>query len=146
MAGRQTVLQSPLGTHFLRKLLVNCSSSAIGHYRDIDSVFVQDSAKIHLKAVPALSCVRQETSVLAHRVIHSVSCTQRGLSPLVSLLLACKECVCVYIMHMHMQECVCVCVCVCALMHAYVPVHTGDNSSGHSCSPYSPACPVTTGM
>ncbi len=97
--------------------------------------------KTHLKAIQCW-CVRQEASVLAHRVIHSVSCTQRGLSSLALLLLAFKECVCVCtrIMYMHIQECVCV------LMHAYVPVRTQDNSSGHTCSPYSTAWPVTTGM
>ncbi len=58
--------------------------------------------KIHLKAIQCC-CVRQEASVLALCVIHSVSCTQRGLSSLVSLLLAFKECVCV---------CARVCVCV----------------------------------
>lgn len=49
--------------------------------------------EIHLKAIQDC-CGRQEVSVLAQRVIHSVSCTQRGLSSLVSLLSAFKECMC----------------------------------------------------
>lgn len=49
--------------------------------------------EIHLKAIQRC-CVRQEASVLAHHVIHSVSCTQRGPSSLVSPLLAFKECMC----------------------------------------------------
>lgn len=75
--------------------------------------------EIHLKAVQCC-CVRQEASVLALRVIHSVSRTQRGLSSLVSLLLAFKECacVCVDIMYMHRQEFACArahaCICPCS--------------------------------
>jgi len=70
---------------------------------------------IHLKAIQRC-CMRQEVSALAHRIIHSVSRTQRGLSSLVSLLLAFKECVC--------AQCTCENVRVCVLMHAYVPVGT----------------------
>lgn len=92
-------------THFLCKSLVNCSSWTIGHYPYTDWLFVQDSLKSIWK--PSSAVVRQEASVLAHRVIHSVSRTQRGLSSPVSLLLAFKECVC---LHTHMQECIRVCV------------------------------------
>lgn len=117
MAGWQTVAQSALNAHFLLRSLVNCSSSTIGHYPVIDSQFVQDSAKSIWKPSSGC-CVRQEASVLAHRVIHSVSCTQRGLSSLVSLLLAFRECACVCVMCTHMQEfarvCAHACICPCS--------------------------------
>lgn len=92
----QSVVQSALNTHSLCKSLVNCSSWTIGHYPDIDSLFVQDSVKSIWKPSSAV-VLGQEASVLAHRVIHSVRCTQRGLSSLVSLLLTFKESVYVHV-------------------------------------------------
>lgn len=68
-------------------------------------------SKIHLKAIQCC-CVRQEASVLAHRVILSDSRTQRGISSLVSLLLAFKECLCVCNVHAHARMFMCVCSCM----------------------------------
>lgn len=113
--GDKTVVQSALNAHFLLKSLVNCSSSTIGYYPDIDSLFCASFGEIHLKAIR--SCwVRQEASVLALRVIHSVTRTQRGPSSLVSLLLAFKECVCV-----HTKECERSCMHMSLFEHRAIP-------------------------
>lgn len=91
---------------------------------------------IHLKAIQRC-CVRQEVSALAHRIIHSVSRTQRGLSSLVSLLLAFKECVC--------AQCTCENVRVCSCMHMSLLEHRIIPQVKHA-PPYSTAWPVTTGI
>lgn len=97
-------------------------------------------AKIHLKAIQR-GCVRQEACVLAVRVIHSVTCTQRGPSSLVSLLLAFKECPCVYNVHamrerVYFRELSCMHTSL--LEHLIIPL-------GHTCASYCTAWPVTTG-
>lgn len=120
-AGWQSAVQSALNTHFLRKSLVNCSSSTIGHYPDIDSLFVQDSEKSIWKPSSAVGWDGKRW-FLALCVIHSVSCIQRGLSSLVSLLLAFKECVSIYA---HVRMCVFTTL-----------FKQPDDSSGHTCFSY----------
>lgn len=92
--------------------------------------------EIHLKAVQRC-CVRQEASVLAHHVIHSVSCTQRGR------LLLFRHCwllknVCVRNVHARART------RYIPHMRGYITTGTHGNSSECACPLYSTAQPVTT--
>lgn len=89
--------------------------------------------EIHLKAIQGC-CVRQEAGVLAHRVIHSVTCTLRGLSPGPSR--ACAF-VCEQYIDMHAKTCTCT--------YVHVTVWAQDKSSGSSGFPWSCLWPVITG-
>lgn len=94
--------------------------------------------EIHPKAI--LFCwVRQEAVFLAHRVIHSVTCTPRGAA-LVSPLLPFKACVCVWAIYKYAHAKTGV------RTRAHVTIWTQDRSSGSSGSLQSCLWPVITGM
>lgn len=90
--------------------------------------------EIHPKAI-LFCCLRQEAVLLAHRVIHSVTCTPRGPS-LVSPLLPFKARVCVWAIYIR----------ACKNLCAHVTIWRQDRSSGSSGSLQNCLWPVITGM